>query len=223
MRKLRILAVAALAGVLTAAIATPARADDPVDVLTSGSAAGTNVAVGDVITAALKSGTTTTFHTSATGTSGITCTASTFTATVTANPPTPDTATESLTAQTFGGCTASIVGVTGVNSITVDNLPYVTSVVSATDLVTVSGTDAAPIQTTIQLRTVLGSITCVYRATGNAITGQADNTDNSITFTNQVFAKFSGPGTCAANGYFTSQYSPIQDSTQTGAPSVFVN
>jgi len=211
-----------LVGVLTAAVATPAHADDPVDVLTAGSVAGPNIAVGDVITAALNAGTTTTFHTTATGTSGITCTASTFTATVTANPPSPDTATESLSAQTFGGCTASILGVTGVNGITVNNLPYVTSVVSATGVVTVAGTATAPIQTTIVLRTILGTVTCVYRAAGNAITGQADNADNSITFTNQTFAKSSGPGTCAANGFFSAQYSPIQDSTQAGA-GVFVN
>jgi len=219
MRKLRILAVGALASVLAATVATPARADDPVDVLTTGSLAGPNAVVGDTITAALKAGTTTTFRTSATGTNGVTCTDSTFTATVTANPPAPDTATESLTAQTFGGCTANIIGVSGVNSVAVDNLPYVTSVVSATGVVTVAGTDAAPIQTTIKLRTVLGSVTCVYRAVGNAITGQASNADNSITFTGQAFAKSSGPGTCTANGYFSAQYSPILDA---GQP-IFVN
>jgi hypothetical protein len=219
MRTLRILAVSALTGALAVAIATPARAADPVDVLTTGTAGGTNANVGDTITAALKAGTTSTFRTSATGTSGISCTDSTFTATVTANPPAPDTATESLTAQTFGGCTASILGVTAVNSITVDNLPYVTSVVSATGAVTVAGSDAAPLQTTIQLRTILGTVTCVYRAEGNAITGQAANDDNSITFTSQVFDKSSGPGTCSANGYFTAQYSPILDA---GQP-IFVN
>ena len=219
MRKLRILAVSALAGALAAAVATPARAADPVDVLTTGTAAGTNANIGDTITAALKAGTTTTFRTTATGTTGITCTDSTFTATVVANPPAPDTATESLTAQTFGGCTANIVGVTAVNSITVNNLPYVTSVVSATGAITVAGADTAPLQTTIKLGTVLGTVTCVYTATGNAITGQTANDDNSITFTGQVFAKSSGPGTCAANGYFTAQYSPILDA---GQP-VFVN
>jgi hypothetical protein len=180
------------------------------------------VAVGDVLTAAVAAGTTADFTTAPGGATGVSCAESAFTATVLDNPAAPGVATESTTAHTFGACTANIVGVTRVTGVTVDNLPFATTVDSA-GTVTVSGSDALPIQTTLRLGTILGSVTCVYRAEGNAITGVSSNADNSISFTEQAFAKFSGPITCPGNGYFTARYAPVLDSSAAGSPVVVVN
>ncbi|WP_198028915.1 hypothetical protein [Actinoplanes sp. N902-109] len=139
------------------------------------------------------------------------------------NPGAPGVAAESVTAHTFASCTANILGVTRVNGVTVNNTPFATTVESGTGAVTVRGTDAAPIQTTLSLGTILGSVSCVYRANGNAITGVAGNTDNSIAFADQAFTKFPGSGTCPGNGYFTARYAPVQDTTITGPPIVYTN
>jgi len=197
--------------------AVPASAADT-SVLTTGSAGGTAVAVGDVLTAPLASGTSATLYSSATGTSGVKCTSSTFTATVTANPTAPGTATESVSGQTFdsSSCTSNVTGVLGVSGITVDNLPYTTSVASDGTL-TVSPASGSTIQTTVKLTTLLGSITCVYQAP--SLTGTASNTDNSINFTSQAFTKTSGSSLCFSSGYFTAKYAPVTDN---GA-AVYVN
>lgn len=225
MRTIRYLGVAAVAAVSVAIPGLPALADDPpaVAVLTTGSAGGANVAVGDVLAASVATGTTADFATSSGGSTGIKCAASTFTATVVDNPAAPGVATESTTAQTFASCTANILGVTGVTSVVVDNVPFATTVDGATGAVAVTGTDAAPIQTTLKLRTILGSVTCVYRADGGAIAGTAGATESSIGFANQQFNKFSGPITCPANGYFTATYSPVTDTTLADAPAVYTN
>jgi hypothetical protein len=219
MRKLVYLGVTAAAALLTTLAATPAMADTGA-VLTVGAVGGTNAAVGDTIDAALQSGGAATFHSAAGGTTGVSCATSAFSTAVTDNPTAPGAATETLGTQTFADCTANVPGVTGVSSVVVDNLPYTTTVDSA-GVVTVSGSDTVLIQTTIKLRTLLGTVTCVYRANGNVVTGVASNADNSISFTDQQFNKFSGPGTCFANGFFTAKYAPITDTTQ--AASVFVN
>ncbi|WP_282700385.1 Tat pathway signal sequence domain protein [Streptomyces sp. CC219B] len=205
--------VAALALPFTA----PAHAADA-PVLTTGGTDGTPVAVGDVLTAPLAAGTTATLYSSATGTSGVSCASSQFTATVTDNPAAPGTATESLGAHTFDstGCTSNVLGVLGVSGITVDNLPYTTTVASD-GTVTVTPASGSTIQTTVRLRTLLGSITCVYQAP--SLTGTASNADNSITFTNQQFTKSSGSSLCFANGYFTAKYAPVTN----GGALVYVN
>ncbi|MEU4370980.1 Tat pathway signal sequence domain protein [Micromonospora chersina] len=185
-------------------------------VLTYGSVGGSAVTVGDVVKASLASGTSATFYSSTTGTTGVRCAASTFSATVLTNPAAPGTATESLTAQTFTSCTSNVFGTTGVQSVTVNNLPYATSVTSA-GVVTISGS----IQSTVVLNTLLGPTTCVYRTT--SLTGSAVNSTNSITFTNQVLTKFSGPSTCFTTAYFSARYSPVLDSSKTGSPAVYVN
>ncbi|WP_306211131.1 Tat pathway signal sequence domain protein [Actinoplanes sp. RD1] len=192
-------------------------------VLTVEAPGGAAVAVGDVLTASVAAGTTADFATAAGGSTGVTCSQSAFTATVTDNPEAPGVASESVTAHTFASCTSNILGVTRVNSVTVNNTPFATTVSSGTGTVTVTGTDAAPVQTTLSLGTILGSVTCVYRAVGNAITGVSDNTDNSISFAGQAFTKFSGPITCPGSGYFTARYAPVLDSSATGAPAVFTN
>lgn len=191
-------------------------------VLTYPTVGGTPVPVGDVIKASLKSGTSATFYSSTTGTTGVKCAASSFSATVLTNPGASGTATESLTAQSFGSCTTNVVGTTGVNSVTVNNLPYATAVTSG-GTVTISGTATAPIQSTVVLNTLLGPITCVYRTSSNTLTGTAVNGTNSIIFTNQVLTKTSGPSTCFTTAYFSATYSPVQDTSQAGNPGVYVN
>ena len=225
-RSVPLAAVAALSAVLFAA---PAWADDPetpadpVAVLTAGSLAGANIAAGDVLNAGVAAGTTADFATASGGTTGVKCSVSAFTAAVVDNPAAPGVATESTTAHTFSSCTANIFGVTRVNSVTVNNLPFGTTVDGATGTVTVSGTDTAPIQTTLSLGTILGSVSCVYRANGGSITGLSDNTDNSISFSNQAFTKSSGPITCPSAGYFTAKYAPVVDTSVEGSPAVFTN
>ncbi|MEU0068276.1 Tat pathway signal sequence domain protein [Streptomyces sp. NPDC006332] len=216
MRTRSLLALTGAVAALTLAAVPASAADTPV--LTTGGLGGTPVAVGDVLTAPLASGTTATLYSSATGTSGISCTKSQFTAKVTDNPAAPGTATESLSGHSFdsSSCSANVVGVTGVTSITVNNLPYTTAV-NSDGTVTVTAPSGSAVQTTVVLRTLLGSINCVYQTP--SLTGKADNADNSITFTKQQFTKTSGSSLCFANGYFTAKYAPVTDGT---AP-VFVN
>ncbi|MFF4956246.1 Tat pathway signal sequence domain protein [Streptomyces sp. NPDC001222] len=212
-----LLALTGAAAALAVVAASPASADSAV--LTAG---GNAVAVGDVLNASLANGTTATLYSSATGTSGVSCTSSAFTATVTDNPAAPGTATESLSGHTFtsSSCTSNVTGVLGVTSITVDNLPYTTAV-SSDGTVNVTPAAGSTVQTTVKLRTLLGSITCVYQAAG--LTGKTDNTDNSLAFTNQQFTKSSGSSLCFANGYFTAKYAPVTDTSQSGSPAVTVN
>ncbi|MFR0356381.1 Tat pathway signal sequence domain protein [Streptomyces sediminimaris] len=217
MRTRTLLTLVGAVAALSIPAAVPASAAGT-PVLTTGSAGGTAVAAGDVLTAPLASGTDATLYSSATGTSGVTCSSSTFTASVTDNPAAPGTATESVTGQSFdsSSCTSNVFGVTGVSSITVDNLPYTTTVASDGTL-TVTPASGSAIQTTVKLRTLLGSITCVYQAP--SLTGTASNDDNSIAFTNQQFTKTSGSSLCFSSGYFTAKYAPVTDN---GA-AVYVN
>ncbi|MGY5048687.1 Tat pathway signal sequence domain protein [Streptomyces sp. 900105755] len=214
MRTRNLLALAGTVVALSVAATVPASADGAV--LTTGSAGGTAVAVGDTLSASLAGGTTATLYSSATSTSGITCAASTFTATVTDNPAASGTATESAGAQTFSSCTSNVTGVTGVSSITVNNLPYTTTV-SSDGTVAVTPPSGSTIQTTVKLTTLLGSITCVYQAP--SLAGTSSNTDNSLAFSKQAFTKSSGSILCPSAGYFTAKYAPVSDN---GAP-VFVN
>ncbi|WP_369249900.1 Tat pathway signal sequence domain protein [Streptomyces sp. R41] len=221
MRTRSLLALIGVAAALSVSATVPASAADT-PVLTTGAAGGTPVATGDVLSASLASGTAATLYSSSTGTSGVSCAASTFTATVADNPAAPGAATESLTGHTFDSstCTSNVTGVLGVTSITVDNLPYTTTVASD-GTVTVTPAAGSTIQTTVKLRTLLGSITCVYQA--SSLSGTASNTDNSIAFTNQQFTKTSGSSLCFGNGYFTAKYAPVTDTSQSGSPAVFVN
>jgi hypothetical protein len=213
MRKYLYFAAAAASVALTAMAALPASAATSA-VLTAG---GADVAVGDTVAASLASGTNATFFTSSTGSTGVTCTSSSFSSTVTSNPAAPGVATESVDGQTFSGCTANNFGVFGVNSITVDNLPYSASVDDSTNTITITGTSAAPIQATVSLNTLFGAVTCVYQANGNTLTGAVSNADNSITFSNQQFGLSSGSGLCPGSSYFSAKYSPVTDTTA-GAP-----
>jgi hypothetical protein len=220
----RLLVGAALAA---AALALPpalsASADSPA-VLTLGGTGGTPVAAGDVLTASLSAGTIATMYSTAAGGTGVKCSSSAFSATVVSNPTAPGTAVETLTSQTFGNCsTVNVPGVLGVSSLTVNNLSYTNSVSdSAGNPAVLSPGTAGPIQTTVVLRTFLGTVTCKYQANPTSLSGTTSNTGQSIGFSNQSFTLTSGPGTCFANGYFTAAYGPVTDSTQAGA-AVYVN
>ncbi|MFE2556296.1 Tat pathway signal sequence domain protein [Streptomyces sp. NPDC059352] len=223
MRKRALLATVGLAVTATLAATTQAGAFGSAagEVLTTGSAGGgTAVAVGDVLSASLPTGTKARIATTQGGSTGITCNTSAFTATVNGNPAAPGTATETVTAHTLSSCTTNIIGATGVQSITVNNLPFSTAVVSGGALTVTAGA-AGPIQTTLKINSILGLMTCVYRAA--SLTATPSNTDNSLTFTDQLFTKASGPGTCPANGYFSAKYGPVLDTSQAGSPAVFVN
>ncbi|MFG2381066.1 Tat pathway signal sequence domain protein [Streptomyces avermitilis] len=218
MRTRPLLALAGVVAALSVSAISPASAAGTV--LTTGSAGGDAVATGDVLSASLAAGTAATLYSSATGTSGVSCSASTFTAGVVDNPAAPGAATESVTAHTFGGCTSNVIGVLGVSGVTVNNLPYTTTVSSA-GTITVTPASGSTIQTTVKLSTLLGTINCVYQAP--SLSGTASNTDNSITFTNQQFTKTSGSSLCFSSGYFTAKYAPVADTNVSGSPSVFVN
>ncbi|MFJ1809392.1 MULTISPECIES: Tat pathway signal sequence domain protein [unclassified Streptomyces] len=203
MRTRSLLALAGTVAALSLTAVTPASAAGAVLTTANG-----DVAVGDVLNASLATGTAATLYSSATGTSGVSCAASAFSATVTDNPTAPGTATESLTGHTFGSCTANVIGVLGVTGVTVNNLAYTTDVASD-GTVTVTPASGSTIQTTVVLRTLLGSINCVYQAP--SLTGTANNADNSINFVGQQFTKTSGSSLCFASGYFTAKYSPVTD------------
>ncbi|WP_255954015.1 Tat pathway signal sequence domain protein [Streptomyces odontomachi] len=211
-----LVASAALAGTLLTATAVSAtgQAAAASTVLTYGSAGGSSVAVGDVLSAASSS---VAIRTTSGGSTGITCDASSFSASVATNPAAPGTATESLSAFSIGGsCSTNIVGTTSVKSITAGGLPYATSVTSS-GTVTVQG----PLTTTVVLGSLLGNVTCGY--TADSLTGTASNTDSSIAFSNQEFTKSSGSSLCPGSGYFTATYGPVKDTTAAGSPSVFTN
>lgn len=215
MRRQWFLAFAGAVASAAALIAAPAFADG--NVLTTGSLGGTAVASGDVLSAGLSSASANFFQ-SATGTTGITCTTSSFTATVTGNPAAPGTATESLTSQTFGNCTSNIPFTTGVRSVTIDKLPYTATVSDASGMpVAISGS----LQTTIVVNSFFGAVTCVF--TSSSISGVANPSNNSLDFTSQPFTRSSGPGTCGSQGFFTASYGPVVDTSQAGSPQVFVN
>ncbi|GAA0537472.1 hypothetical protein GCM10010172_18560 [Paractinoplanes ferrugineus] len=189
-------------------------------VLTVGAAGGTNVAVGDTVTASLATGTKATFYSTATGTSGVSCSTSSFSSTVTANPAAPGVATETIDAQTFANCTSNIIGTLGVRSVTLNNLAYHATIDGASGAVAIAP-GAGPIQATVVITTLLGTITCVYQPVVTSLAGAADNATNSIKFTNQQFNKISGSSLCLSSAYWTARYSPVTDTTQGG--SVFVN
>ncbi|MCX4749911.1 Tat pathway signal sequence domain protein [Kitasatospora sp. NBC_01287] len=224
MRKHLYLGAAVAAAGLAALTALPASAASS-SVLTYGSVGGSAVATGDVLTASLQSGTIATLYSTAAGGTGVKCSSSAFNATVVSNPTAPGTAVETLNSQTFAGCSAvGVTGVTGVISVTVNNLTYTNNVSDAAgNPVTLSPGTAGPIQTTIVLKTLLGNVTCAYQASPTSLSGTTNNTAQTISFANQTFNKSSGPGTCFANGYFTAAYGAVLDSSKAGSPSVYIN
>ncbi|MFJ3812541.1 Tat pathway signal sequence domain protein [Streptomyces sp. NPDC090073] len=177
-------------------------------VLTTGGPDGAAAAVGDVLTAPLATGTSATVNSSPTGNSGVSCKESQFTAAVTGNPDAPGAATETVTAHTMDKCTSNVIGVLGVESITMNNLPYHATVTSKGTL-TVVPDNGSHIQATVNLRTLLGTVNCTYQA--KSLTGTTGNADSSLSFVNQQLAKTSGSPLCFPTGYFTAKYAPVTD------------
>jgi hypothetical protein len=214
MRRIILAAMGAAAAIV---VMTPMAASAAtVDVLTISKAGGTNVKVGAVLKASLKSGTDATFFSPGT-TTGITCAKSGFTQKVTTNPAKPGTADVSVTAQTFSSCTSNVTGVTSVTSVTAEALPYKTTISDAKgDPVTVAAPSA-----TIDLNTEVGAISCTYKAT--SIKGAASNTGQKVTFTNQTLTFSSGSSLCPTSGDFSATYGPVKDTSVKGDPHVFVN
>ncbi|MER5476545.1 Tat pathway signal sequence domain protein [Streptomyces sp. NPDC002734] len=180
--------------------ATAAAAPTTLAVLTH--ANGSSVPVTS-LSAPLASGTTAKLTTTAGGTTGVTCATAGFAADVAGNPAAPGTATENNVRQTFApaSCTSTILGTTGVSSITVSS-PLTASVTSG-GAVTVNG----PITATAVLKSVFGNVTCAYSAP--RLDGTANNADHSLSFTDQVFAKGSGSTTCPSTIHFTAKYAPV--------------
>jgi trans-2-enoyl-CoA reductase len=214
-------AVALLTVSTSLLVAGPARAADQ-NVLVEGAPDGPAVAVGAEITAGLRAGTSATFFNAPDSTTGVTCTTSGFTGTVLTNPEAGGVATESLTGQTFADCTSNTFGVTGVQSLTVGNLPYVASVDGTAKTVTVTPSEVGPIQATVVLDTIVGTVDCTFEAAAGAINGVAANEDNSITFTNQQFTRAAGSTLCPAETYLTAAYAPVVVSSSPESPAVFV-
>ncbi|MFJ6619348.1 Tat pathway signal sequence domain protein [Kitasatospora sp. NPDC091335] len=226
-RQFAVIPAAACATAALALAAVPASASPESlaagPVLTTGSAGGAAVAAGDALAAPLTAGTSATFYSTATSTTGVTCATSKLSATVLDNPAAPGTATESLTGLTFGSCTANVTGVTSVRSLTVGHLPYGVTVSDAPGLpVTLSGGSAGAIQATAVLDSWFGTLTCTYELSG-AFTGSADNAAHSLAFRNEHFAKSGGSTLCPADGYFSATYGPVADTSRPGSPAVFVN
>jgi hypothetical protein len=207
--------VAPLAAAVLAAVATGSEASAVTDVLTVGSVGGPNVAVGDTL--------------SASGTSSLCSTAdgtcfrcsTTFSGTVSTNPPAPGTAEGTVDSIALSGCTTTIAGCT-LLCVTLSNLPYLWSV-GSTGTVTVSPGSSGAIRIAFTIVCSGLSFTCAYRVhdpSGNVV-GGFFNSDSTIRFTNVQFDKVSGPNVCFASGLFNAKLK-VNDHAQGDQP-VFVN
>jgi hypothetical protein len=216
---------AVVAAALITALPASAAAAAPVHVLTTGKVGGPAVAVNAVLKASLAPRTTAVFVTNL---GKLTCTKSAFTAKVVANPAktrTPTTARESITAQTFAGCTTHVTGFTvTIKSITVANLPYNATISDARgNPVRISGrSKAKPLLLVVVIKINTGTpFTCSVKAA--SIAGTASNRGNVVAFVNQKFVKAAGGAFCPASGTFSARWGPVRDSSVRGNPAVFVN
>jgi hypothetical protein len=202
--------------------ATTAEAAARVHVLTTGRVGGPTVAVNAVLKASLVNRTTAVFVTNL---GKLSCTKSSFTARVVSNPARPGTARESITAQTFGGCTIHVTGLkVTIRRITVANLPYNATVSDARGFpVRISGrTRTRPLRINVVVQIGTGTpFSCSVKAA--SIAGTASNRGNVVAFVNQKFVKAAGGAFCPASGTFSARYGPVRDTSVRGAPAVFVN
>ncbi|RKE22942.1 Tat pathway signal sequence domain protein [Streptomyces sp. TLI_171] len=212
-------AVAALAaaGALLALPAVPASAAGTQVLTIAGTT--TPVGVGDSLSAGLVGGTFATMYNPGT-TTGVKCSVSTIGGKVAANPAATGSATASgpVSVLTFSGCTSNVVGVTGVNSLTMSNLPYTLAI---TDSAGFPATLTGTIQAVVSLKTLAGNATCTYSSPTGVLNGNATNSPAQIGLTNQPFTKLTGPSICFANINFSASYGPVTDTTLGGT--VFVN
>jgi len=178
-----------------------------IDVLTTGSAGGPNVAVNNVLTGTLSSGTSATFYESTSGTTGGVCTTGAISETVTSNPAVGSgNAGATVTSQTFSSCTDNIN--ISITSITIDS-GYTSAIGSEGTFI--------PSATATLKGLVNGFLqeTCHY--TGTSLSGTS-------VFTNQQFTKSGvSSSTCPSVFYFSATYSAMSDISVSGSPEVFLN
>src|SRR5215469_5794981 len=210
---------AASATVLAAPVVAQAAPAAHPHVLTIKKAGGTPVRPGAKLTASLAKGSSAVFTI---GTIKLTCKSSSFTAVVVKNPSAPGKATESLTTETMGKCTANIA--VTINSVKALNLPYNSTVSDAKGFpVTVSGRSKSKSIELTATATLSGSkITCTYRA--STVKGAASNKGSTITITKQKFTKVNA--SCpvpSSTAFFSAKYGPVVDTSVKGKPAVFVN
>ena len=216
----------AIAGAIASALAlAPALASASSAILTVGSTSGPAVAPGDSIMGTGSA----TFVNAANSSQKITCT-STIWAMDATNPSPPGAASVTVHSVTFDSCTVTgISGVTGINGVTTNatsTCPWNASIGDTTNPATVTvspstvGGCPTSIQGTINLKSVIGPISCVYQPHGGTISGTAKlGSSEGVRFTNAQFDKASGPGTCFTTGLFSALYTFVDGS---GNP-IFVN
>lgn len=211
----RVLVGTAVVTALLTAAPLSAAAAATTHVLTAGSVGGSNVKVGATLKAGLKAKTQATFYIPE-STTGVACSKSAVTSTVTKNPAKPGTADESVTALTFSKCTTNIPGATSVKSVKATGLPYKATVSDATgDPVTVTNASV-----TATVETSEGPISCTY--TDASVAGNASNKGSTVTFSNQAFTATSS--SCPIPTVdFSATYGPVQDTSVAKSPHVFVN
>jgi len=175
-------------------------------VLTTGSVAGTNVAVGDLLSSGVVG--------------GPNCTSASAQAAVHFNPAVPGTATLQLTSLTFSNCTIDMgpgVGTLPATAV-VNNLPYSMSIGDG------SGDPATLGVVSLTISVNGGSSSCAY-ASPASLTGSYDNGTASITFSGSL-ALSGGTGPLAANcpssPLNVPSFTSVADSSQSGSPAVFV-
>ena len=210
--RMRSLVVIAAAAPLLAVIPAAANAA-PSSVLTNGRPGGPAVRVGAMLTAGLQGRAV--FLVPGTRV-GISCRRAGVTDRVVRNPAAPGTAVELLTGQTFGRCSSSIPGTTGVRSVSVLHLPYRTTISSRGRQVTIFNAS-----TRLTLNTVVGPLTCSYHA--GRLHGTAVNTGSRIVFIAQLFRLSSGSRACPSGGSFSASFGPVTNRSVRGGPPVFVN
>ncbi len=185
---------------LTAVLAPIPAAAEETAVLTSESVGGPSIGVGETITGTLNAGTAETFSTGPG--SGISCTSSSFTATVETNPAAGGVATTSTTSWNHSGCITS--GMTGVVGVRVAStaLPYGTAFNGATGAVSLI--KLRPTKT-ITLLTVIGPVTCVYVASSTT-TMTYFNASGTLVIRIVTYTKISGPALCPSTLTYSSAF-----------------
>jgi hypothetical protein len=223
MRKSLLLAATlAASAMLVLAPAGSALAAGKTDVLTTVKVGGPNVKARDVLQSSLKARTVLTF--SQVGVAhpiSLTCTKSTITSKVTANPPKPGTAVELITGETVTGCKANTALVVSV-TVTVTRLPNKVTTSDAKGFpVTVFG-PSATLKIVPAPSTKLKPFNCFFAA--KTIKGNASNTGSLISFKKQLFTLQKGSGIfCPKSGALTVTYGPVVDLSVVHHPHVFVN
>jgi hypothetical protein len=191
------------------------------DVLTYGSAGGTNVAVGNTLSGSLASGQDATWATTSNGSEKATCTTSALTEKVTANPTSPGTADTTVQNQTFSNCSNSL-GLT-IQSATISSLPYPTTINdSLSNPVGISSLSALVVievnSGQVRRPQACGLVCpqdCHYIGT---------NLVGTDAFVNQPFDLAEGGGVnCPAVLYYSADYGPLQDTSISGDPTVYLN